>query len=65
MLHVLTIFSQSSLEGIIAALFKTSDCNYWSHFPGGAGGGDDIFNRCRSNIVKQKEDIWRAKLYMK
>lgn len=36
MLHVLTIFPQSSLEGI-AALFKTSDCNYWSHLQGGGG----------------------------
>lgn len=60
MLHVLTILLQSSLEGIIAALFETSDFNYWSHFQSG-----DIFNRCRSNIVKQKEDIWREKLYMK
>lgn len=28
-------------------------------------GGGGMFNCCRSSTVKNKEDIWRVKLYMK
>lgn len=40
MQHVLTLFPQSGLEGATEALFKISDCNYWSHLlKGGRGEG--------------------------
>lgn len=49
-----------ALGGATEALFKISDCNYWSHLRGGG-----MFNRCRSSTVKNKEDVWRVELYMK